>query len=498
MSAIFPLELEPSFLLSFRRRLVLKFDKVSLRNQELRVKFPDAPDKFMQSEVELHESIQELRSLATAPDLYPMLVELGCVKSFLGLLSHENADVAVAAVDLLQELTDVDTLNESEEGAEALVESLANQQACPLLVQNLERLDESVREEAEGVHATLAVFENLVEFRPAACGEAAEAGLIQWLIKKLKVRVPFDGNKLYASEMLSVLLQGEPANRKRVGEMSGAMDTVLQQLAYYKRHEPGSAEEEELMENLFDCVCSLLLYTPNREGFLKGEGVQLMNLMLREKKTSRNGALKALDYALVGPEGADCCQKFVDILGLRSVFPLFMKTPKKSRRKGISAEKHEEHVVSIVASLLKNCKGAQKQRVLTKFTENDHEKVERIMELHFKYLDKVQGAEEAGGRGRSDEDPDEAYLRRLDGGLFTLQQVDFVVAEVAASGASTVKPRLMKILNQRNASVADVREVLREYAGNYDNNDGRAGDNEEDESVRERERQYLLQLVDKF
>jgi beta-catenin-like protein 1 len=130
---------------------------------------------------------QELRPLATAPDLYPTLVQLGCVKSFLGLLSHENADIAVAAVDLLQELTDVDTLNESEEGAASLVDSLAAEQACPLLVQNLDRLDENVREEADGVHATLAVFENLVEFRPEACGEAAEAGLLNWLVKKLKV-----------------------------------------------------------------------------------------------------------------------------------------------------------------------------------------------------------------------------------------------------------------------------------------------------------------------
>ena len=35
------------------------------------------------------------------------------------------------------------------------------------------------------------------------------------------------------------------------------------------------------MENLFDCLCSLMLEVTNRERFLKGEGLQLMNLMLR-------------------------------------------------------------------------------------------------------------------------------------------------------------------------------------------------------------------------
>ena len=115
-----------------------------------------------------------------------------------------------------------------------------------------------------------------------------------------------------------------------------------------------------MMENLFDCVCSSLAYAPNRDKFLKGEGLQLMNLMLRlvhfpliyfcdscylnwnrEKKMSRNGALKVLDHSLNGEVGRENCSKFIDILGLRTIFPLFMKTPKKQKRKGMSAEEYE-------------------------------------------------------------------------------------------------------------------------------------------------------------
>jgi hypothetical protein len=57
-----------------------------------------------------------------------------------------------------QELTDVDILHESEEGANSLIDALLNQQICALLVQNLERLDEAVKEEAEGVHNTLGKY----------------------------------------------------------------------------------------------------------------------------------------------------------------------------------------------------------------------------------------------------------------------------------------------------------------------------------------------------
>jgi len=36
------------------------------------------------------------------------------------------ADISIAAVDLMQELTDVDTLNESDEGANALIAALVS------------------------------------------------------------------------------------------------------------------------------------------------------------------------------------------------------------------------------------------------------------------------------------------------------------------------------------------------------------------------------------
>jgi beta-catenin-like protein 1 len=40
----------------------------------------------------------------------------------------KNADISVAVVDLLQELTDVDTLHESEEGTDALITALCDGQ----------------------------------------------------------------------------------------------------------------------------------------------------------------------------------------------------------------------------------------------------------------------------------------------------------------------------------------------------------------------------------
>ncbi|KAL5021691.1 hypothetical protein ScPMuIL_000846 [Solemya velum] len=488
------------------KKMLLQFEKKVYKNQEMRIKFPDLPEKFMESEIELNEVIQEMHVIATVPELYHILVDLNTVQSLLQLLSHDNTDIlcfcfphiTIAVVDLIQELTDVDTLHESEEGATAVIDSLLEGQVVAVLVQNIERLDEMVKEESDGVHNTLAIVENMAEFRPEMCTEAASQGLLQWLLRRIKAKIPFDPNKLYSSEILAILLQNSEENRQLLGELEG-IDVLLQQLAVYKRHDPITKEETEMMENFFNCLCSCLMYGGNRGRFLKGEGLQLMNLMLREKKMSRNSAVKVLNHAMTSTEGVDNCQKFVDILGLRTIFPLFMKTPKKTAA-GPNPEELEEHIASIIASMLRNCQGTQRQRLLNKFTENDHEKVKRLLELHFKYLDKVRACDDQIEREKTrlkqrgedvdDELEEEFYLRRLDVGLFTLQLLDYVMLEICSSVAQSVKQRVMQILNMRGGSVKSIRSIMREYAGNI----GEAKDPE----TREAEQNRILQLVDKF
>ncbi|KAM9856376.1 beta-catenin-like protein 1 [Aulostomus maculatus] len=481
------------------KKMILTFEKRSYKNQELRIKFPDNPEKFMESELDLNDIIQEMHVIATMPDLYHLLVELNSVHSLLGLLSHENTDILSPVVDLLQELTDIDTLHESEEGAEVLIDALLEGQVVALLVQNMERLDEQVKEEADGIYNTLAIIENMAEFRPGLCTEAAQQGLMQWLLKRIKAKMPFDANKLYCSEILAILLQNNDNTRELLGEMDG-IDVLLQQLSVFKRHNPSTAEEQEMMENLFDGLCSCLMLPANRDRFLRGEGLQLMNLMLREKKMSRTSALKVLDHGMIGPEGSDNCHKFVDILGLRTIFPLFMKTPKKMKKTGASEKEHEEHVCSIIASMLRNLKSQQRSRLLNKFTENDCEKVDRLMELHFKYLEAVQQADkriegekhEMVRRGEilDDSMEDEFYLRRLDAGLFVLQLICYIMVEISNSGISQLQQRVHQILNLRGGSVKVVRHIMREYAESI-------GDGKSDE-FKEAERKRIMDLVDNF
>ena len=71
----------------------------------------------------------------------------------------------------------------------------------------------------------------------------------------------------------------------------------VQAIAPYKNKLPSSDDETEYVENLFNALCATLMTPKNRQVFVDAEGVELMVLILKQKKAVRASALKAL----VGP-----------------------------------------------------------------------------------------------------------------------------------------------------------------------------------------------------
>lgn len=75
----------------------------------------------------------------------------------------------------------------------------------------------------------LGILENVVEFSPQCSADLASQGLLKWLLTRIKQKIPFDGNKLYASELLAILLQEDDNTRALLGQIDG-IDILLQQL----------------------------------------------------------------------------------------------------------------------------------------------------------------------------------------------------------------------------------------------------------------------------
>ena len=79
----------------------------------MRMKYADQPEKFMESELDLDEEVQRLLAVAGSPELYPDFVKLGAVENLMALLNHDNTDIAADVIDLFQQLTDADVIEDS-------------------------------------------------------------------------------------------------------------------------------------------------------------------------------------------------------------------------------------------------------------------------------------------------------------------------------------------------------------------------------------------------
>jgi beta-catenin-like protein 1 len=503
------------------RRLVLAFERAYAENVKARAKYGDDPRKFAESEIELDAEVKKLGQLASAPELYVELVELNAVPSLVAVLGHENEDVVADALDVLRELTDGDAVESDEAGGNALADAFRANGGYIALYAALIRFENedgtlkaTSSEASDAVSAALAVVENLGEIKgtktddesgeltnDALEGFCEETELLSWLMRRVGKKRAVDQNKLYASELLSIIVQSSAKCRKRCVEMNG-LDGLLQAVSAYKKREPEDDGERELVENLFDAMCALAMVPENKASFIELEGVELMLILLRGvagggdkgdgKKSGANfaavPALKCLDYVLSG--NASACARFVDASGLKSVFSVFMGRNAKAVRKAFGNEavlEQETRSCSIVCSLFKNLVDADRRdRLCAKFVEQDFAKCDRLVELWVEFAKRVSAeqtrldAEDADDVGIERTEEDE-YLQKLDAGLATLEHLTLVFAHLWSTDHAPIMRRLYVDASQNAITLAHLRDILRQHAHHVGDS---AGDAVREDAVR--------------
>lgn len=116
------------------KRLTARLEKAIVKNQIQRSKYSNDPMKyiyswsdlhwtdlilncrFIDSEMDVDSALRALMPLSQYPKLsYSILVSSGAAAALAGLLTHENADIMIATVEVIQELTDEDVGNEEED-----------------------------------------------------------------------------------------------------------------------------------------------------------------------------------------------------------------------------------------------------------------------------------------------------------------------------------------------------------------------------------------------
>ncbi|OJD35702.1 uncharacterized protein BKCO1_1500081 [Diplodia corticola] len=463
---------------SWLRKLALNFEKRISKNAELRAKFEDDPQKFMASEADLDADVKSLSVLSEHAELYAEFAKLGCAGSLVGLLAHENTDIAIDAIEIISELTDEDVQAEQEQW-DALVNAMLEADLLSLMTSNLERLDEGNETDRSGVYHSLSIVENLASNTTIAEIMAKDYALVKWLISRAQKREsPVSQNKQYAAEDLAILVQSSVPNRLSLISFDG-VDTLLQLLAYYrKRDPPKESDEEEFAENLFDCLTCLVDEADGKTKFVEAEGIELCLIMLRDSKFAKPRALRLLDHALGGPptSAAAVCEHFVEAAGLKTVFGMFGKKQDSA---------NTEHLIGILASLLRSLPGdsAGRIRTLAKFVEKDYEKIARLVQLRREYSSRLAAVEQQIKREQAELRPeareelaDEWFLRRVDGGLFCLQTIDVNLAWLVAEDGGARK-RIVELLADRDESLKEVKTTLQEQMN------GITGDNLSEEEL---------------
>lgn len=443
------------------RKKSLGFERLISKNAEMRGRFEDEPHKFMASEEELDTEIKTFSILSEHPELFEEFRKLGTLGSLVRLLAHENTDVAIDVVEVISELTD-DEVEAEPDQWNSLVDGMVEESLLEMLSQNLSRLNESNDSDRSGVYHTLSVFENLASQPSLAELMVKETNIFPWLLKRIQVREsPLSQNKQYAAELLAILLQTAPSNRIRLTELNG-VDLFLQLLSPYRKRDPvKGGDEEEFVENVFDCLTCVVDEAEGKRKFVEAEGVELALIMLREGKMSKPRALRLLDHAISSVQNAEVAMRIVSAAGLKTLFGMFMK--KQDTRT-------TEHLLGIFASMLRllPADSAVRIRTLAKFVESDYAKIARLLQIRQDYasrLGKVEREIEEQKKGLAQDEREEMkeewLSRRLDAGLFGIQMTDLILAWMCAEDGGA-KKKIVSLLEEQKLGLQSIRKTLRE------------------------------------
>ncbi|KAG4305157.1 hypothetical protein PORY_001327 [Pneumocystis oryctolagi] len=452
------------------KKLVLRLERAIAKNQELRIKYSENPEKFVSSEVDLNSEIKALSVLSGYPELYPEMVRLGCFNLLISLLSHDNADISVTVLELFDELID-DDIDYDENQIKLLINTLIDAHFLKILVDNIVRLDESNESDRRGIYFTLSILENISSFSSTFSENVVSStNILDWLVQRLQVKeFPISQNKQYVAEILSVYTSSSSLIRKKFIDLNG-VDILLHVLSPYRKRDPVKDIEEEFVENIFDCLCSLLEEQEGKEKFVEAEGIELCLIMLRDGKMSKYRSLKVLDHALGGSHSTSCCERLVEAAGLRCIFSIFMKKP---------PFKINEYLLGIFSSLLRllPIDSAPRIRTLAKFVEKDYEKIFRLMELRNFYKSRVDSAREKIAKELKELNDDEKleresemYINLLDSGLYCLQVIDLILAWLCVEDLGA-KKKVQELLEKEGKDISSIKAVLQEYIDNMDSDD---------------------------
>ncbi|CAD8066864.1 unnamed protein product [Paramecium sonneborni] len=397
-------------------------------NSDLRMRYPNQPDKFIDSEVDLDEDLRKLLILPAYPKLYPIFYNSNALQIVIHLLQHNNQSISNDVIQFLKELVTPDGDVEPKiiiELYNCLIKNYFIESLGELILRN----DEKTQEEVNLLHDCFEVIENMVDIKSSICKEIGfRSKIIQYLIKRVEDNSQtLDDNRLYASELLVILTQQTKENLEIIGR-SGGIESLLMVLNQYKKKDPETAEEKEILNNVYDLLTLLLIHEENQDYFQTYEGLQLMIKIIQGKTSSSIRAYSLILLAINNHK--ENCQKLIQIGGLSIIFPILERKGLKHKDQNKQFEIDETSVQIIKQLLRRNSDLTLKQRIIDKSVE----KLESLKKLRNEYVNIIPLIDPEEYDELDEKQLQKIYFDLLGKGLIVIESIDIILLELLNNG----------------------------------------------------------------
>ncbi|CAD8155154.1 unnamed protein product [Paramecium octaurelia] len=406
------------------REMIFQLENNYKLNSDLRMRYPNQPDKFIDSEVDLDEDLRKLLILPAYPQLYPIFYSSSAVPIVIQLLLHNNQSISNDVIQFLKELVAPENDVEPKIIIQ-LYDCLIRNYLIESLGELIGKNEEKSQEEVNLLHDCFEVIENMVDIKSSISKEIGlRSKIIQYLVKRVEDNSQnLDDNRLYASELLVELTQQTKENLEIIGR-SGGIESLLMVLNQYRKKDPETAEEKEILNNVYDLLTLLLIQEENQDYFQSYEGLQLM-IKIIQGKTSQS--IRAYSLMLLAINNhKENCQKLIQIGGLSIIFPILERKGLKHKDKNKQFEIDETTVQIIKQLLRRNTDATFKQRVFDKCVE----KLESLRKLRKEYVEVIPLIDPEEYDDLDEKQLEKIYFDLLGKGLIVIESIDVILLEL--------------------------------------------------------------------
>jgi beta-catenin-like protein 1 len=155
--------------------LLTELEQALSINSALRAQYSDNPSQFLDSEISLADALQRVEDgLVQQPGIS---ARKAAATVLVEILAHDNLDISTAALRAIHIII----------GDRDVVGLLVELHAVEILVQNLQRLDQSVEEDLETFDQILGMLEIMVDLDPGLADKMImETELNEMMIRKIE------------------------------------------------------------------------------------------------------------------------------------------------------------------------------------------------------------------------------------------------------------------------------------------------------------------------